>query len=213
MAISEVFNEDCMIGMLRYPDKFFDLAIIDPPYGRKEHGGKNRSTAAVQKNGTQTLVKCGGYERKAWDENPPSDNYFKELFRVSKHQIIWGINYLGKNFGPGRIVWDKVNDGSDQSNCEIAYNSMTQRVDLFRYMWRGMMQGNKKLNEKRIHPTQKPVPLYQWLLGKYEMGGVRSWIRTWEVSPVGLRPTIWVLTTGVGKLILIISRMAISGLV
>lgn len=181
--VSQVFNEDCMIGMGRFKDKFFDLAIVDPPYGRKEHGGKNRSTFAVQKNGSQSLVKCGDYKKGDWDNTPPSRDYFDELVRVSKHQIIWGVNYFPYYFGPGRIVWDKVNAGSDQSACEIAYNSMSRRVDLFRFMWRGMMQGksiqeghiqqgNKKLNEKRIHPTQKPVVLYKWLLQNYAMGGI-----------------------------------------
>ncbi|CAB1247443.1 protein of unknown function [Ruminococcaceae bacterium BL-6] len=108
--------------------------------------------------------------------------YFDELFRVSKNQIIWGCNYYSDNFGPGRIIWDKCNDGSDQSDCEIAYNSLTSRVDLFRFMWRGMFQGksikegwiqrgNKSLNEQRIHPCQKPVPLYIWQLKKYAKSG------------------------------------------
>ncbi len=111
---------------------------------------------------------------------PPDPAYFRELFRVSKHQIIWGINYFPiKNPGPGRIVWDKVRDnGTDFSDCEIAYCSLLQKVRIVRYLWNGMLQGrsiqegtimrgNKRQNEKRIHPTQKPVPLYRWLLEQY----------------------------------------------
>jgi len=184
MPISEAYNEDNMIGMARYPDKFFDLAIVDPEYGRKEDGGKNRGKNVRQKNGSITFVPSGDYKKKSWDNKPAGTEYFKELFRVSKHQIIWGCNYFTFTFGPGRIVWDKCNDGSDQSGAEIAYNSLTSRVDVFRYMWRGMMQGksiteghlqqgNKKLNEKRIHPTQKPVNLYRWLLMKYAQPGFK----------------------------------------
>lgn len=184
MELNRLYNMDCMEGMAQFPDKFFDLAIADPPYGKKEHGGKRRSTYATQKNGTKFLVKDGDYKKKDWDNAPPSIDFFLELFRVSKHQIIWGINYIPIIVGPGRIVWDKVNGNSDQSDCEIAYNSMTKRVDLFRYMWAGMqqgksineghiMQGDKRLNEKRIHPTQKPVALFKWTLNKYATPGMK----------------------------------------
>lgn len=176
------YNMDCMKAMQKMPDKCFDLAIVDPPYGRKEHGGKCRSGFVLQKNGSRIYVKDGGYEKKDWDALPPTEEYFKELIRVSKNQIIWGVNYFPFIFGSGRIIWDKCNGASDQSDCEIAYNSMTRRVDLFRFMWSGMMQGksiaeghimkgNKRLNEKRIHPTQKPVALYEWILSQYAKTG------------------------------------------
>lgn len=169
---------DCMQGMKEFPDKYFDLAIVDPPYGRKEHGGRNRSGYVRQKNGSKIFVKDGRYENRKWDNEPPSEDYFNELMRVSKNQIIFGCNYFDYPLIGGRIVWDKCNDGSDQSDAEIAYCSMNDRVDIFRYMWRGMFQGksitegttqqgNKRLNEKRIHPTQKPVALYDWLLSRY----------------------------------------------
>ena len=114
---------------------------------------------------------------------PPEHEYFAELRRVSKQQIIWGCNYFtGECFGPGRIIWDKCNGASDQSDCELAYNSMTTRVDLFRFMWAGMMQGrsissghimqgDKRKNELRIHPTQKPVALYTWIFSKFAHHG------------------------------------------
>lgn len=172
------YNMDCMQGMKEFPDKYFDLAIVDPPYGRKEHGGRNRSGYVRQKNGSKIFVKDGQYENRKWDNEPPSEEYFNELMRVSKNQIIFGCNYFDYPLIGGRIVWDKCNDGSDQSDAEIAYCSMNNRVDIFRYMWRGMFQGksitegttqqgNKRLNEKRIHPTQKPVALYEWLLNRY----------------------------------------------
>lgn len=155
---------DCMQGMKEFPDKYFDLAIVDPPYGRKEHGGRNRSGYVRQKNGSKIFVKDGQYRNQNWDNEPPSEDYFNEVMRVSKKQIIFGCNYFDYPLIGGRIVWDKCNDGSDQSDAEIAYCSMNDRVDIFRYMWRGMFQGksitegttqqgNKRLNEKRIHPT------------------------------------------------------------
>ena len=112
----------------------------------------------------------------------PGKDYFDELFRVSKNQIIWGVNYFNYFFGSGRIVWDKVNTHSNFSDCEIAYCSLHNSTRLFRYMWNGMMQGksiseghiqqgNKALNEVRIHPTQKPINLYFWLLQNYAKDG------------------------------------------
>jgi site-specific DNA-methyltransferase (adenine-specific) len=176
------YNMDSMHGLKSFPDKFFDLALVDPAYGRKEHGGRNRSGYIKQKNGNKLFVPDGNYIKMNWDYEPAYKSFFDEIFRVSKNQIIWGENYYSQYFGPGRIIWDKCNDGSDQSDCEIAYNSMTYRVDIIRYMWRGMMQGksitegwiqqgDKSKNERRIHPTQKPVVLYEWQLGTYAKPG------------------------------------------
>ena len=179
-----LLNIDCMKYMREQPTGAFDLAIVDPPYGRGEHGGVNRSSSVLQRNGRRLPCRDGGYVKKTWDSAPPPPEYYAELFRVSKHQIIWGSNYAPVALPGGAIVWDKVNDGSDQSGCEIAYCSLNQRVDVVRYMWRGMMQGeslengtrqqgNKKLNEKRIHPTQKPRKLYEWLLNKFATPDMR----------------------------------------
>lgn len=178
VKMSSFICGDCMEYLPQFPDKYFDIAVVDPPYGIGEHGGKKRSKYVVQKNGSKIFVPDGQYENRDWDNEPPNKSYFDELKRVSKHQIIWGVNYFDYPFAGGRIIWDKCNDGSDQSGAEIAYCSMNKRVDVFRYMWRGMMQGksieeghiqqgNKKLNEKRIHPTQKPVNLYRWIVQKY----------------------------------------------
>lgn len=180
----ELLNVDCMEYMRGLPDKAFDLAIVDPPYGIGEHGGKNRTSAVLQRNGARLIARDGGYTKKDWDNVPPPAGYFEELRRVSHAQIIWGANYYAGLPAGGCIVWDKVNDGADQSAAEVAYNSLTKRVDMVRYMWRGMMQGesihngtrqqgNKSLNEKRIHPTQKPVKLYEWLLSNYAKPGMR----------------------------------------
>jgi site-specific DNA-methyltransferase (adenine-specific) len=180
----ELLHTDCMTYMKGLEDNAFELAIVDPEYGRGEHGGTNRNHGVKQKNGSVSMCLDGGYEKKAWDKEPPPVVYFSELFRVSKNQIIWGANYMPLPLQGGAIIWDKVNDGVDQSGAEIAYNSLNNRVDVVRYMWRGMMQGvsilngtvqqgNKRLNEKRIHPTQKPVKLYEWLLKNYAKEGDR----------------------------------------
>lgn len=169
-------NMDNMELMAMCPDDHFDLAIVDPPYfngpeKRRYYGGKVSSTG----------VKRQEYDPLEW--NVPGEEYFKELFRVSKNQIIWGCNYYS-DFIPskGRIIWDKVNGKSSYSDAEIASCSLHDSVRIFPYMWNGMMQGksieegriaqgNKKLNEKRIHQTQKPVKLYEWLLSKYAKPG------------------------------------------
>lgn len=174
----KLINADWREVLPQYDRNWFDWAIVDPEYGREEHGGTDRSGFVKQSNGKKLFVKDGNYKKKSWDSEPAGEDYFAEIKRVSKEQIIWGCNYFDGLMKDGRIIWDKCNEGSDQSDCEIAYNSSTDRVDLFRYMWRGMMQGksiteghiqqgNKKLNEKRIHPTQKPVALYRWILDKY----------------------------------------------
>lgn len=179
----QLLHIDCMDYMATLPDGAFDLAIVDPPYGRGEDGGTNRSGNVKQKNGTVLRCVDGGYAKKDWDSAPPPPEYFAELRRVSKHQIIWGANYMPVTLRGGAIVWDKLNDGADQSGAEIAHCSLNERVDVVRYMWRGMMQGeavgsmrqqgNKALNERRIHPTQKPVKLYEWLLQQYAAPGMR----------------------------------------
>lgn len=150
---------------------------MDPPYfsgpeKRKYYGRK------VSPIGVKRLYG----ETSEWEV--PDKEYFDELFRISKHQIIWGVNYFDYPFSSGRIIWDKVNGESSFSDCEIAYCSLHDSVRLFRYMWNGMLQGksiseghiqqgNKKLNEKRIHPTQKPVNLYRWLIQKYAKEGYK----------------------------------------
>ncbi|OFX52330.1 MAG: hypothetical protein A2066_00110 [Bacteroidetes bacterium GWB2_41_8] len=175
-----LFNTDNMEFMRQLPDKFYDLAIADPEQGKKEHGGIDRSKFVQQKNGTRIWVQDGNYKKKSWDYYPATNEYFDELMRISKHQIIWGEQYFDRYFGKGRIIWDKVNGKSHQFDCEIAYCSLNDRAELFRFMWAGMMQGksieeghiaqgNKKLNEGRRHPTHKPSALYKWIFTHYKI--------------------------------------------
>ena len=155
------YNMDCMDGMQQFPDKYFDIAIVDPPYfkdvARSNYFGKEIS---------RTNVRRLNHHSEHW--GIPDSDYFNELFRVSKQQIIWGCNYFNYTFpSSGRLIWDKVNDSSTFSNCEIAYCSLIDSVKVFRYMWNGMLQQNMKNKEKRIHPTQKPIALYSWIAEKY----------------------------------------------
>jgi len=159
-------NEDCMTGMARYPDKYFDLAIVDPPYfkGVAEEGFYG---AKISRNGVERLRS----KSKHWDTGIPDQKYYNELLRVSKHQIIWGCNYYEFLQPAGRIVWDKENDSSTFSNCELASISLINSVKIFRCMWNGMLQHDMKNKEIRQHPTQKPVALYKWLLKNYANQG------------------------------------------
>jgi site-specific DNA-methyltransferase (adenine-specific) len=174
--LNKIYNLDCMEGMKQIPDKYFELAIVDPPYFK----GPNKRQYYGRRINKLNIKRRDYSEIKGWDI--PNEQYFKELLRVSKNQIIWGINYYDFYLGPGRIIWDKVNGASSYSDCEIAYCSTHDSTRLFRYMWNGMnqgksineghiMQGDKSKNEKRIHSTQKPVNLYKWQLMNYAKPG------------------------------------------
>lgn len=177
--------------LCKYPDNFFGLGIVDVPYGIGEDGRKTESRAGYvrQKNGSKIYQPAPGYYKAAgYDDQQPDQAYFDELFRITKHQIIWGCNYLNFDQKPqssGRIVWDKVNHNSDQSDCEIAWTSLFNSVRQIEFMWSGFnqgkslregrtSQGNKKLNEKKIHPNQKPVLLYHWLVNLKQVE--KDWI-------------------------------------
>ena len=158
------YNMDCMEGMKQFPDKFFDLAIVDPPYGIKMDGGKI---------GGDNLGTAQNYIKKNWDADAPGESYFIELMRVSKNQIIWGANHFISRFSkdsPCWIVWDKDNSGNF-ADCELAWTSFPTAVRKFKFRWNGMLQENMKNKEVRIHPTQKPVDLYSWLLNNYAKPG------------------------------------------
>lgn len=177
---------DPAVGLPSYPDGHFDLAIIDPPYGIGASRPSKKPGRVLQKNGRYLEATPVDYLQKDWDDTTPSPEYYWELKRVSKRQIIWGCNYQNYDLRGGRLVWDKLNGLSDQYDCEIAYLSWTDRTDRVYYLWSGMMQGlrpsrdvrlairqrgNKQTNETRIHPTQKPAILYRWLLEEYAEPG------------------------------------------
>ncbi len=152
---------DCMEFMKNIPDKYYELAIVDPPYGIGEDGKSNLSR--------EKLAKPKNYGIKNWDSKSPEKGYFNELIRISNNQIIFGANHFISKVpfdSSCWIVWDKDNSG-DFADCELAYTSFKSAVRQFTYRWNGMLQGNMKNKETRIHPTQKPVALYKWLLKNY----------------------------------------------
>jgi site-specific DNA-methyltransferase (adenine-specific) len=148
--------------MAEFPDKYFKLAICDPPYF--EEYGKANFTKGVSSKGITERHKKSKY----WDI--PDQNYFNELVRVSKNQIIWGINYFNfKGAQGGCIVWDKKADGVPFSEGEIAYTSAHKKVVFYRQLWMGAFsEGGKRTG---IHPCEKPVRLYRWLLENYAQAG------------------------------------------
>ena len=161
-----IHNADCMEVMSKYEDNYFDLAVVDPPYGIGENGDKSASRNRFN-NGEYKSFSGGDIE-------PPSADYFIELRRVSKNQIIWGANHFIQNnpFGSSCwIVWDKETGGSDFADCELAYSSFKTAVRKFTFRWSGMLQGDMKNKEQRIHPTQKPVKLYNWIYKNYAEEG------------------------------------------
>ncbi len=166
------YNMDCMEGMKEFPDKYFDLAIVDPPYGIGV--GSMAYTNGVKRVGNALANRRDYSKDSKWDIKPDPE-YFKELFRVSKNQIIWGGNYFSDILPPTKswIVWDKRCDekySNDFANCELAWASKgVARV--FRYLYNGMLQDNMKDKEYRFHPTQKPTVLYEWCLSKYAKPG------------------------------------------
>lgn len=157
--MSEVYNIDCLAGMARYPDKYFDLAIVDVPYGIGEDGGE-KSRHHTQKK----------YVKKDWDSEPPKKEYFQELMRVSKNQIIWGANHFISLIPYNSscwIFWDKDRYG-DFADGELAWTSFKTAVRYYKFTWDGF---RKEIQENRFHPTQKPVSLYKWLLQNYAEPG------------------------------------------
>lgn len=158
--ISQVLNIDCMEGMKQYPDKYFDLAVVDPPYGIGEDGSNNKSRGK--------LAKPKDYKPfYGNDIEPPTAEYLNELKRVSKNQIIWGANHFLGWCSSCWIVWDKNNGDIDFADCELAFTSFNSAVRKFKFTWNGMLQQDMKNKEQRIHPTQKPVALYDWIYKNY----------------------------------------------
>ncbi len=157
----ELLHIDCMEYTETVPDKYFDLAIVDPPYGI----GADNKNSVMKLQSKKSSALSNDYGSQRWDSNIPNDSYFKELFRVSKNQIVWGANYYGLK--GGMIYWRKNVTMPTYSKGELAYCSMINKIDEFEYTWHGMIQGNMADKEARIHPTQKPVQLYKWLLKNY----------------------------------------------
>jgi site-specific DNA-methyltransferase (adenine-specific) len=176
------YNMDCMDGMKEFPDKYFDLAIVDPPYGINVghtvmvgRGGADRPFKGNYSHvwGQHKSISKAKFYHPFDDSHPPDEGYFRELERVSKQRIIWGGNFMLEYLGNASciIVWDKKRRGMDQADCEIAWTNLKGQSRIFEFRWNGMLQEDMKNKEHRIHPTQKPVALYKWLLANYAKAG------------------------------------------
>ena len=163
----ELIHGDSLQALKGYGDNHFDIAIVDPPYGIGESSNDNKSRSK--------LGKSKDYGCKNWDDNAPEKEYFIELKRVSKNQIIWGANHFIEKIPNANsscwVVWNKENGENDFADCELAYCSFKSAVRKIDLRWHGMLQHDMKNKEFRIHPTQKPIQLYKWLLDKYTSEG------------------------------------------
>ena len=161
----KLYNADCMEVMKTFKDKQFDLAIVDPPYGI----GMDKTHFKTKSSNSKPT----DYNAKDWDRAIPNKEYFAELIRVSKNQIIWGGNYFVENLTNSScwVVWDKDNGDSIHADCELAWTSFKTGVRKIKWLWHGMRQQNMKNKETRIHPTQKPIALYRWILQNYAKQG------------------------------------------
>lgn len=161
LELNKLYNMDCMDLMKEFPDKYFELAIVDPPYGIGIDGQKE----SICKNPKHNRKL---HEKKDWDNSIPNKEYFKELERVSKNQIIWGANYFVKHLEKGTkgwIVWDKGQHGLTMSDCELAYSSFDVPTRVV------VINRVELLKDGTIRPTQKPIKLYKWLLKNYAKQG------------------------------------------
>ena len=156
----KITNECNMELMARYEDNHFDLAIVDPPYGIGISGQKE------QKKGKKSDRKY--HKEKDWDNEIPNKEYFEQLFRVSKNQIIWGANYFVEHLNKGTkgwVVWDKAQYGLTMSDCELAYSSFQKPTRVY------IKNRAVLISQNTIHPTEKPIKLYEWLLMNYAKEG------------------------------------------
>ena len=166
MAI-ELLHQDCMEYMKGCEDNAFDLAIVDPPYGIKQSAFRKEPK---NKAGVPT-----DYNNTVFGQQSPPKEYFLELRRVSRNQIVWGGNYYNNCLPVGKkwIFWDKQTEDTQWGDGELAATSFGGAITKFKFAWNGMIQGDMKNKETRIHPTQKPVKLYEWLLTNYAKEGDR----------------------------------------
>lgn len=189
-AVSELYNMDCVEGMKHYPDKYFDLAIVDPPYGINatemqmgSHPTRSRNDGYGSGPGISTAVKLKGRLNNGsgklknrllnksnigWDNEKPTKEYFEQLFRISKNQIIWGGNYFDLSTSRCVLCWDKCQPWENFSQWEMAWTSFDKPAALFKYSNTGGANV-----EKKIHPTQKPIKLYKWILSRFAKPGQR----------------------------------------
>lgn len=177
----EITNEDCMELLKRTPDKFYDLALVDPPYGIG--ASKQVESSSKMKGRKNSIIKRSSLKSKDWDKETPTKEYFNELFRVSKEQIIWGGNYFELPLINSWLIWNKLQLLETRSDGEMAWTSFKKPLKIVPLLQDGFKRGqnvgynqpviyNEPFSGKQtIHPTQKPVALYKWILDKYAKQG------------------------------------------
>ena len=158
---SVVYLMDCMDLLKQIPDKYFELAVVDPPYGIG--ADKKNSTSKVQCK--KSAAKSSYFGKQEWDSNIPSEQYFNLLINSSDKKIIWGANYFG--LVGGMLYWHKNVTMPTYSDGELAWLSWQNKIDYLELTWHGMLQSDMKNKEDRIHPTQKPIKLYEWIFKNY----------------------------------------------
>lgn len=177
-----LFNSDCMPIMKQFRDNEFDLAIVDVPYGIGEDGSKNIKRIAKTKYGgkfsnTGSNIPPRDYKPYSGNDlSAPEAEYWNELRRISKNQIVWGANHFISKLPIDSscwIVWDKDNGSNDFADCELAWTSFDTAVRRFKWRWNGMLQGDMRNKQNRIHPNEKPVQLYEWCLLNYAKPGFK----------------------------------------
>lgn len=173
-ALSTVYLMDCIEGMKQFPDKIFDLAVVDPPYGIGADKAQNAAAAQREKANGKSKAGRGwkAYKETDWDNETPSAEYWRELRRVSKNQIVWGGNYFTEHLEPkmGWIVWNKMQRDFSLADGELAWTSFDKAMRIFD-MSRGEALAKNNETGGRFHPTQKPVKLYEWILQNYASEG------------------------------------------
>jgi len=173
LEIDRIYCGDCLDLMREMPDKGVDLVLTDPPYGIGEAAGKNKTRGGPAFGNPTKIVPARDYGFCEWDNMRLEGNYLSEMARISKNQIIFGGNYYADLLDPTScwLVWDKDNGENDFADCELAWTSFKTAVRKFKWRWNGMLQEDMRHREERIHPTQKPVPLFVWILEKYSKPG------------------------------------------
>lgn len=179
LELNKIYCMDCLDGMKQIPDNSIDLVLTDPPYGigesMKDHQSRGKYGWGGKKSGGKQLAIGKDYGYSEWDKDRPTKDYFDEILRVSKNQIIFGGNYFTDYLYPSRcwIVWDKDNGDNDFADCELLWTSFDKAVRKFTWKKMGMLQEDMRKHKKEVweHPTQKPTELCRWILEKYSKEG------------------------------------------
>ena len=171
IGIATLYLADCRQVLPSLPK--VDAVLTDPPYGIGESSKKIESRQRKIGGNSKSMADQRDYGDFEWDKKPPTDALIQEIKAKAEFQALFGGNYFGLPATSCWLVWDKLNGDNDFADCELAYTSFKTAVRKFRYKWHGMLQENMKDKEIRIHPTQKPVALYKWLLKNYAKEGYR----------------------------------------